>query len=95
MKLDPQTRLELKMLFQERLDRIKERVTVVSSHKLTDEEISLLFKKVGPEKKPREVEYVVDKSLLAGIVVKIGSKVMDFSLKGRLNNLQETMYEVT
>jgi len=36
----------------------------------------------------------VDESLIGGLVVKVGSQMIDTSIKARLNALQNTMNEV-
>ena len=44
----------------------------------------------------REVQLntAVDESLIGGLVVKVGSKMVDTSIRAKLNALQNTMKEV-
>jgi F-type H+-transporting ATPase subunit delta len=36
----------------------------------------------------------VDESLIGGLIVKVGSKMIDSSIRSKLNSLQNTMKEV-
>ena len=40
------------------------------------------------------IKATVDESLIGGLVVKVGSKMIDTSIKSRLNSLQNAMKEV-
>lgn len=68
---------------------------VVSAHPLTPEHMesltATLQSKLG--KTPR-IEAEVDPSLLGGLVVKVGSRMIDTSLKAKLNSLKLHMKEV-
>lgn len=69
--------------------------SVVTAHKLTKAQLDALKAKlksmVGSDV---NVETDIDESLLGGIVVKIGSCMIDSSLKTKLANLEESMKEV-
>ncbi|PCI47001.1 MAG: F0F1 ATP synthase subunit delta [Alphaproteobacteria bacterium] len=69
--------------------------SVVSAHGLTDAQLDSLKDKlksmVGSEV---TVDTDVDENLLGGMVVKIGSRMIDSSLKTKLANLEESMKEV-
>jgi F-type H+-transporting ATPase subunit delta len=68
---------------------------VVSAVKLTaaqsKELASTLKAKVGKEVK---INATVDESLIGGLVVKVGSKMIDTSIRSKLNSLQNAMKEV-
>ncbi|MBI4008738.1 F0F1 ATP synthase subunit delta [Candidatus Roizmanbacteria bacterium] len=93
MKIDPNVREELRRLFREKIETFKEKATVISASKLGEDEKNLLFSHVPLVSRDLNIEYIVDQSLLAGIVVKIGSKVIDLSLKGQLQNIKQKLYE--
>ncbi len=38
--------------------------------------------------------YEIDKSIIAGIIIKIGSRTIDLSLSGLLSKLSNTLYEI-
>jgi F-type H+-transporting ATPase subunit delta len=52
----------------------------------------------GPARKRKDtrarVDFAVDESLIGGLVVKVGSKMIDTSIRSKLNALQNTMKEV-
>lgn len=93
MRIDQATRKELKRVFQDKISKDKERAIVVSPHKLTSVDIDLIMKHIGSKKKTADIQFEIDPSLMAGVMVRIGSKVYDFSLKGKLQNLKQSMYE--
>ncbi len=68
---------------------------VTSAHALSDQQLSEL-KSALKATAGREVrvETSVDPSILGGLVVKLGSRMIDSSLKTKLNNLKFAMKEV-
>ena len=68
---------------------------VASAKALTKEQISklaaTLSKRVG---KTVTIKATVDESLIGGLVVKVGSKMIDTSIRSKLNSLQNAMKEV-
>ncbi len=38
--------------------------------------------------------YEIDKSIIAGIIIKVGSRTVDLSLSGSLSKLSNTLYEI-
>ena len=68
---------------------------VVSAKPLTDAQMSALRDQlkqaVGKDVK---LNATVDESLIGGLVVKVGSKMIDTSIRSRLNSLQNAMKEV-
>ena len=41
-----------------------------------------------------QAHYQIDRSIIAGIVIKVGSKTIDLSLMGSLSKLSNTLYEI-
>ena len=68
------------------------RATVTSAHPLTKTQVTALGKslrtRVGRDV---AVDVAVDPALLGGLVVKIGSQMIDSSIRTRLNNLAQAM----
>lgn len=93
MKIDPKVKNELKIKLKDALANIKKRITVISSYKLNETDINELYE-VFPQLRQAQVDYLVDEDLIAGFIIKIGSKVIDLSLKGRLQNLKNLFYEI-
>jgi F-type H+-transporting ATPase subunit delta len=68
---------------------------VVSAQPLTDEQIEALAETLHTHLgKTPKIEANVDPSLLGGLVVKVGSRMIDSSLKTQLNSLKLLMKEV-
>ncbi len=56
------------------------------------DELAATLKKA--EGKTVKIETTVDESLIGGLVVKVGSRMIDTSIRSKLNNLQNAMKEV-
>lgn len=68
---------------------------VVSAAPLTDAQLGELTKVLGESaKKTVKLNATVDEKLIGGLVVKMGSKMIDTSIRSKLNALQNTMKEV-
>ena len=55
--------------------------------------MSALYKYI-PRLKESQIDFAINKNVIAGVLIKIRSKVFDLTLKGQLNNLKNHMYEV-
>lgn len=87
MKISPGVKNDLKRYLIRTLRERDEEVTVLSACKLDKTDMESVYKMLkGVDKSAVHVE--VDASLLAGIVIKKGSKVIDLSLKSQLEQLQ-------
>jgi F-type H+-transporting ATPase subunit delta len=85
MKIDPQLKSELKKYLLEKMQQ--ERVVhIVSPYLLSENEMSKLKNNFAMLKDAR-IENEVDKSLVAGVVIKFGSQMIDLSIKGELQEL--------
>ncbi len=93
MKIDPQIKADLKARLEDDLKERKKKVVVTSAYKMDDNEKK---KVIGsfPSLKNARIEYRVDSDILAGYVVQIGSKTMDLSLRGQLQNFKNLIYEI-
>lgn len=67
-------------------------IEVTAPYRLSDPEIVDL-KKTLPMLKDGELVLRVDPALIAGVVVKYGSKMIDLSLRSELTNLKQLLYE--
>jgi len=93
MRIDPKIKEDLKNKLKEELADKKIRVVVVSAYKLSEAEINNLSD-VFPQLLRSKIEYFVDENLIAGYLIKIGSQLIDLSLKGQLQNLKNKIYEI-
>ena len=68
---------------------------VVSAKALTEAQTSKLAKTLSARVgKTVTINAAVDESLIGGLVVKVGSKMIDTSIRSKLNSLQNSMKEV-
>ncbi|MBY5986452.1 MULTISPECIES: F0F1 ATP synthase subunit delta [Roseovarius] len=84
-------------LLNERIADHKGEVTaeVTSAVKLTDAQSKKLAETLkSTVGKDIKINATVDESLIGGLVVKVGSKMIDTSIRSRLNSLQNAMKEV-
>ena len=88
---------QLVRLLNERIADHKGEVTadVTSAVKLTDAQSKKLAETLkSTVGKDIKINATVDESLIGGLVVKVGSKMIDTSIRSRLNSLQNAMKEV-
>ena len=93
MKINPKIKEDLKDYLMEKIQKEQGLVTVFSADYLDSEE------KKSLEKKFRDIDwatavYEIDKSVIAGIIIKAGSRTIDLSLSGMLSKLSNTLYEI-
>lgn len=93
MNIDPQIKQELKKFLQQAIVREAQKVIITSSYNLNKSDKAFILANVPLLSKSTDFEYRVDNELLGGIVIKIGSKLIDLSLKGRIANLKQKLYE--
>lgn len=94
MKIDQQLKKELKEYIQDKLHQSKKTVTIVSSYPMNQNEIEGLRKQI-PFLDGVRIVNTVDESILAGVVIKFGTKMIDLSLKTELQSLKNSIYERT
>ena len=93
MKIDPIIAQELKRLFKKKIDNSSAGVIIVSAYELSVEEKQILASWFEKFSQNINIDYRVEQNILAGIIIKIQSTIIDLSLKGRLENLKHDLYE--
>lgn len=93
MKINRQIKEDLKKYLDELLKNEKEKVTIISAQALNNEEMSTLYKYI-PRLKESQIDFAINKNVIAGVLIKIGSKAIDLTLTGQLKNLKNQMYEI-
>lgn len=91
MNIDQQIRNELKKAY----DHIRKGgglVEVITPYKLNEAEEKEL-KESFPFMKDAIITFSVDPSIMAGVIIKYGTKMIDLSLKSELTNLTHRLYE--
>ena len=89
----PQLIAELRALIAEAKGEVSANVTAASALSTEQEETlaATLKSRFGKDVK---INMAVDESLIGGLVVRVGSKMIDTSIKAKLANLQNSMKEV-
>lgn len=93
MRINSKLKDELKKFLVDKIRTEKNRVKVVSGYMLSGEEKQILKSKLG-DLDWKTARYVVDPDVIAGVMITVGSRVIDLSIKGQLANLQNTIYEI-
>ncbi len=94
MKIKPRLKEDLRKYLLLKLGEEAKNVTVISSHKLTNEELENIIL-VFPNIKNKRIKIEVDENLMAGFIIKEGSKIIDLSLKSSLNKIKKNIDELT
>lgn len=92
MKIKPHLKEDLKKYLVERVKNEEQKLKVYSACKLSEDEKILLRKSIK-EFDWTDVDYLIDENLLAGVLIKKGSKEINISLQGKLSNLKKIVYE--
>ena len=93
MKINPKLKNELKGFLMEKIQKEQNRVFVLSADDLSVDEKKTLEEKFS-DLNWKEAVYKIDKSIIAGIIIKVGSRTVDLSLSGSLSKLSNTLYEI-
>ncbi len=93
MKINPKLKDDLKSFLMEKIQKEQNLVAVYSVDNLDIDEKKALEKKFADLNWDLAV-YEIDKSIIAGIIIKIGSRTIDLSLSGLLSKLSNTLYEI-
>ena len=93
MKINPRLKDDLKSFLMEKIQKEQNRVAVYSADSLNIDEKKALENKFT-DLNWKEAVYEIDKSIIAGIIIKVGSRTVDLSLLGSLSKLSNTLYEI-
>lgn len=93
MKIDQQIKRELKEFVTQKINQSKQKVKIISPYLLSSDELTGLRNQFSILR-TAEIVNICDPSLLAGIVISFGTKVIDLSLKGELTNLKQLIYDI-
>lgn len=94
MKIKPRLKEDLKKFLLLKLKEEAKIVTLITSHKLTTEQVNEI-KSLFPRIKEKQLKFQIDENLMAGFIIKEGSKITDLSLKSNLNKIKKNIYELT
>ncbi len=92
MKINAAMKEDLRRFFLKKLKEKDEEVEITSAYALSATELSSL-KKLVPELKDAKITVSVDPELIAGYIIKKGSRIVNLSLQERLKKLHQISYE--
>ncbi len=88
MKISQDLKDKLRKVINSEIEKSQSRAILKAAHILTDEEKTSIISKVS-DLAGKDIEVVIDKNLIAGFIVEIGSSKYDYSLRTRiLQNFQ-------
>ena len=93
MKINPKLKDELKGFLMDKIQKEQNRVVVYSADSLDIDGKKALEKKFV-DLNWKEAVYKIDRSVIAGIIIRVGSRTVDLSLSGSLSKLSNTLYEI-
>ncbi|PIU36654.1 hypothetical protein COS77_03650 [Candidatus Roizmanbacteria bacterium CG06_land_8_20_14_3_00_34_14] len=93
MKINPKLKKDLKSFLLNNIQKEQNRALVISADCLNLDQKKILQQKFS-DLDWKEAIYETDKSVIAGIIIKVGSKIIDLSLTGLLSKLSNTLYEI-
>lgn len=83
------------------INRVKEHkhigiASVTSAVELNDEQKKNIVDRLIEltDYKEFEISYIVDKDILGGLIIRIGDRVVDSSLKSKLNSMAQELYKI-
>lgn len=86
MKLSKEIKNELKSFLKNRLSHKEERATLIAPYQFSSREVTQIQNKI-PLIAELPVDVVIDESIMAGFMIKVGSKLIDCSLKTKVKDL--------
>ena len=92
MRLDFKLKKQLKDFLRKKIEEQRDVAYLITPYKFSEKELSLIKEKL-PFLKTKRIKNIIDNSLIAGFKIKIGSKVIDYSVKYQLNSLKQYWYE--
>ncbi|MDO5301488.1 MAG: ATP synthase F1 subunit delta [Tissierellia bacterium] len=81
---------ELENLFYE--DAGIRRLTLVTAYPLDEGQVNKITKAYTSDR--TRVEQVVDPSLIGGVIIREGNRLLDYSLKGKLEKMEQKLHSV-
>ncbi len=94
MKIKPRLKEELRKYLLFKLSEESKNVTIISSHNLSNEQIENIKIKF-PSIQNKIINVEINENLMAGFIIKEGSKITDLSLKSSINKIKKNIYELT
>jgi F0F1-type ATP synthase delta subunit len=88
MKIDPAIKDDLRKFLNKKIAEEENAVTVISADPLDESSVKMI-EEVVPEMRSAHMRFEVDPSIMAGVIIRRGSRQIDLSLKGTLEQLHK------
>lgn len=93
MAINIRLKEELKKYLEAKIIEEKNIAVIITAYELSDNEI-IEMKKSIPNIKSYKTINILDKNIIAGMIIKFGTKIIDLSLQGQLRNFKKILYEI-
>ncbi len=93
MHIDPGLKEELKQYLLQKMHDSKKKVTIISAYPLQKNEMDELVR-MFDYLQHAHIDNHVDASILAGFIIKFGTKRIDLSLRRRLSDVDASLIKV-
>lgn len=92
MKIKSEIKEDIRKFIRERLQKRQQEVTIIAPYTLSPEDLQEIIEQY-PQLESKKLTTVVDANIIAGIIIKIGTRVLDLSLANKIRNLQHLVNE--
>ncbi len=92
MKIKAEIKKDIKRFIREGLKKKQEEVTIIAPYTILPDDLQEIIK-LYPQLESKKLITVVDPNIIAGVVIKMGTKVLDLSLANKIRNLQHSVNE--
>lgn len=92
MKIDQKFKNQLKRYLVRKIKERKKKATLIVPYPIDNNQMALFYHQF-PSLKRAEVEVKVNKAIIGGFILKLGSTVFDASILGKINRLANRFYE--
>jgi len=81
---------DLKQYINNKIKEGKQKIIVISTYKFEQTEL-IQLSNLFPHFTNKEIVNVIDKNIIGGMVIKIGSKIIDLSILSELNKIKNNI----
>ncbi len=92
MQLDKNLKEDVKKYLETKIKEERDKTIIISSYNLSQEEIDKVLN-IFPFLNKNNCVNQIDPNILAGVVIKFKSKIIDLSFSSQLRNFKRLMYE--
>lgn len=94
MKIDPRLKEDLKEYIVKKMKEEGEKLIITSATRLSKEDLAHI-QKTFSHMRITSIEQHIDESVLGGVILEQGTRMVDLSLRGLLQKLRHDIHEVT